>query len=121
MNQDQRIEFGLLVTHVIIGLNCRGHRRLARLIETEALRVMERSRENDDRTRDEMTEPAKPYIVDQAYYWRPIETAPLGSKIQLLTLGMAAVHGVVSERNRADYLGWTPLPNVPAFIKERTK
>lgn len=121
MNQDQRIEFGLLVTHVVIGLRCRGHRRLAGLIETEALRVMELSRENDDRTRDEMTEPAKPYIVDQAYFWRPIATAPLGSKIQLLTLGMVAVHGVVSERNRSDYLGWTPLPNVPDFIREMAR
>lgn len=31
--------------------------------------------------------------VDPDYYWRPIATAPLGAKLQLLTLGGVAVHG----------------------------
>ena len=64
-----------------------------------------------------MNEPAKPYIVDQAYFWRPVETAPIGRKVQLLTLGRVAVHGAITERSRADYLGWTPLPKIPEELR----
>ena len=57
--------------------------------------------------------------VDENYYWRPIETAPLGAKLQLLTQGGVAIHGKLNRRDRDEgfYLGWTPLPNRPEGMK----
>lgn len=62
---------------------------------------------------------AKGYVVDPEYYWRPIATAPLGAKIQLLQEGGVAIHGKLNARDRASghYRGWTPLPKVPEWMK----
>lgn len=64
---------------------------------------------------------AKEVAVDPGYYWRDIESAPLGVKLQLLTLGRVAIHGKLSlkEKQSGFYLGWTPLPKIPAEMKER--
>lgn len=59
----------------------------------------------------------KAYEVDQEYFWRPIAEAPLGRKIQLLNLGKVAIHGTLTEKDRKDYLGWTPLPKIPKGLE----
>jgi len=60
-------------------------------------------------------------VVDLDYYWRDIQTAPLGVKVQLLTSGGVAIHGKINRRDKEDnfYIGWTPLPKIPAFLKEK--
>ena len=57
----------------------------------------------------------KTAFVDDAYFWRPISDAPLGAKLQLLTEGGVAIHGVLTARDKASgfYVGWTPLPKRP--------
>ena len=61
----------------------------------------------------------KTAFVDDEYFWRPIGTAPLGAKLQLLTEGGVAIHGKLSLRDRdsGHYLGWTPLPKIPGELK----
>lgn len=61
----------------------------------------------------------KTAVVDHDYFWRPIADAPLGAKLQLLTEGGVAIHGKLTLRDRASghYLGWTPLPKIPASMK----
>ena len=61
----------------------------------------------------------KTAFVDDEYFWRPISTAPLGAKLQLLTQGGVAIHGKLNARDRASghYLGWTPLPKIPPEMK----
>ena len=50
-------------------------------------------------------------VVSQAYFWEPIETAPLGCKVQLKTIpGGIATYGEVTERNRKHFSAWAPLP-----------
>lgn len=58
-------------------------------------------------------------MVDDTYYWRPIDTAPLGEKLQLLTQGGVAIHGKLNRRDLTSghYLGWTPLPKIPEDMK----
>jgi len=58
---------------------------------------------------------AKDYVVDPDYYWRPIGTAPVGAKVQLLTAGGVAIHGRLSAKDIREgwYKGWTPLPKRP--------
>lgn len=48
--------------------------------------------------------------VDQDYYWQPMSTCPLGSKVQLLNPGGVAVYGKVSNKDIHNYTGWAPLP-----------
>lgn len=63
--------------------------------------------------------PAKDYVVDPEYFWRPIITAPLGVKVQLLTQGGVAIHGRLTLKDIKDgwYKGWTPLPKIPESMK----
>lgn len=50
-------------------------------------------------------------VVSQAYFWEPVETAPLGCKVQLKTIpGGIATYGEVTERNRKHFSDWAPLP-----------
>lgn len=50
-------------------------------------------------------------VVSRAYFWEPIETAPLGCKVQLKTIpGGIATYGEVTERNRKHFSDWAPLP-----------
>jgi hypothetical protein len=50
--------------------------------------------------------------VDHDYYWRPLETAPHGVKLQLLSIYGVASHGLLSPAIIEDgfWIGWTPLP-----------
>ena len=56
--------------------------------------------------------------VDQDYFWRPMESCPLSTKVQLLTLTGVAVYGAGS-RNNLSYLAWAPLPRVPDWLRQR--
>lgn len=61
----------------------------------------------------------KDYLVDPDYFWRPITEAPIGKKVQLLTAGGVAIHGILTLRDIRDgwYKGWTPLPKIPPSMK----
>lgn len=49
--------------------------------------------------------------VSPAYYWQPIDTCPLGVKVQLKTVpGGVATYGQVSSSNRKYFSHWAPLP-----------
>jgi len=52
--------------------------------------------------------------VDHDYYWRPLETAPHGVKLQLLSIYGVAAHGLLSPAIIEDgfWIGWTPLPKL---------
>ncbi len=54
--------------------------------------------------------------VDQDYYWRPLHTCPLSTKVQLLTEGGVAVYGQY-QPGVGGYLGWAPLPKKPEWMK----
>ena len=48
-------------------------------------------------------------VVDHNYYWQPIETCPIGAKVQLLTDGGIAVYGKLTPKSTG-FEGWAPLP-----------
>lgn len=50
--------------------------------------------------------------VDTTYYWQPLETAPHGVKLQLLSKYGVAVYGVLSATQVATgfWESWSPLP-----------
>jgi len=48
-------------------------------------------------------------VVDVDYYWQPIETCPIGAKVQLLTDTGVAVYGTLTPKSRG-FEGWAPLP-----------
>lgn len=54
--------------------------------------------------------------VDQDYYWQPMDTCPLGVKVQLLNAGGVAVYGQ-STGKPEHWRGWAPLPNKPEWMK----
>lgn len=56
-------------------------------------------------------------VVDPDYEWQPMETCPMGHKVQLLNLGGVAVYGTVSAKTLGDWKGWAPLPKVPEELK----
>jgi hypothetical protein len=47
--------------------------------------------------------------VSTETYWKPMSTAPLGVKIQVLNLGNVATFTVLSEKERGQWLGWYPM------------
>ena len=48
------------------------------------------------------------------YEWQPIETCPLGVKVQGKTLpGGVAVYTTVTAATRQHYSHWAPLPRTP--------
>jgi hypothetical protein len=51
--------------------------------------------------------------VDSDYYWRPMSSCPIGSKVQLLNLGGVAVYGKVTPRSIHEWKFWAPLPKIP--------
>ena len=57
--------------------------------------------------------------VDPDYYWRPMSTAPIGVKVQLLGAGGVATYGHYA-RGDTFWRGWAPLPKLPScgFIDE---
>lgn len=66
-----------------------------------------------------MTRPDKTRtaIVDEGYWFRPMDTCPLGHKVQLLNLGGVAVYGTVTSKTLGDWKAWAPIPNVPEELK----
>ena len=56
--------------------------------------------------------------VDQTYYWRAMDTCPLSTKVQLLSPGGVAIYGLYDGKSKT-WLGWAPLPKVPAEWKEK--
>jgi hypothetical protein len=47
------------------------------------------------------------------YFWLPMETCPLGVKVQLLNLGGVAVYGTYSgptRQGKEPWINWAPLP-----------
>lgn len=50
--------------------------------------------------------------VDQDYYWRKLDTAPSGVKVQLLSKFGVAVYGIVTPSALEDgfWIAWAPLP-----------
>lgn len=59
--------------------------------------------------RDEVTITAQNVAVDMGYYWREMESCPVGSKVQLLTAGGLPQYGRWDGKNPF-YVGWAPLP-----------
>lgn len=54
----------------------------------------------------------KSAAVDQEYFWRPMQTCPVSTKVQLLGRGGVAVYG--SWDGKSDWWrGWAPLPKRP--------
>lgn len=49
--------------------------------------------------------------VDPDYYWRPMSTCPVGSKVQLLNAGGVAVYGKWNGKDNF-WQGWAPLPKI---------
>lgn len=47
--------------------------------------------------------------VDQDYFWQPMSTCPLSTKVQLLGAGGVAVYSQYA-RGDAFWQGWAPLP-----------
>jgi hypothetical protein len=58
----------------------------------------------------------KTVAIDVGYFWQPLDTAPSGVKVQLLTKFGIAVYGQYRKGDR-DYVGWAPLPKIPDEIK----
>lgn len=57
--------------------------------------------------------------VDQDYYWQPIESCPVGVKVQLLGRSGVAVYG---HYHGGDwYIGWQALPKIPESMKGLVK
>lgn len=52
-------------------------------------------------------------VIDTEYFWQPIETAPRGVKIQLLSKYGVAVYGQASADDDGYYIMWAPLPKRP--------
>ena len=57
-------------------------------------------------------------IVDYEYFWRDMDSCPIGRKVQLLTTGEVAVHGSITNKTKGDFLGWTPLPKIPSWMRK---
>lgn len=63
-----------------------------------------------------MIDSTRTATVDPDYYWRPMRTCPIGSKVQLLNKGGVAAYGKWG--GKEDYwLGWAPLPTKPEWMK----
>ena len=60
----------------------------------------------------------KDAAVDLHYEWQPLDTAPLGVKVQLLTIGRIAVHGKLDNKNRGSFLAWAPCPRIPKWLDD---
>lgn len=58
----------------------------------------------------------KEAVVDPDYYWRSMDTCPLGSKVQLLNPGGVAAYGKWAGKEDC-WLGWAPLPKKPEWMR----
>lgn len=64
-----------------------------------------------------MLDSTKSASVDPDYFWRPMNTCPLGVKVQLLNDGGVAVHGKWAGKDD-QWRGWTPLPKIPGWMRD---
>ena len=56
--------------------------------------------------------------VSHDYFWLQIDgSTPRGVKLQLLTKHGVALHGPLKKGEEDNYLGWTPLPRRPSWMK----
>lgn len=55
--------------------------------------------------------------VDDAYFWQPLSTCPVGQKVQLLTQHGVAIYGTYNYHQIRHYLAWAPLPRKPDWLK----
>jgi len=53
--------------------------------------------------------------VDKDYFWRSLDTCPLGVKVQLLGAGGVAVYGHYT--GHAFWTHWAPLPKLKKEIE----
>jgi hypothetical protein len=56
--------------------------------------------------------------VSMTEEWEHMQLAPLGIKVQVLTIGKIATHGVLTKENLKDYKGWAPLPKEPPWMRD---
>lgn len=59
----------------------------------------------------------KTAAVDREYYWRPMTSCPVGSKVQLLGASGVAAYGKWSGKDNF-WRGWAPLPKVPDWMRD---
>lgn len=59
----------------------------------------------------------KAAVVDEEYFWRPMDSCPLSRKVQLLTDGGVAVYGLYDGKSKG-WMAWAPLPKVPKELKQ---
>jgi hypothetical protein len=55
--------------------------------------------------------------VDREYHWRPMSSCPRSVKLLLLGRGGVAVVGVWAGDGQDFWIGWSPLPTRPAWMK----
>jgi hypothetical protein len=56
--------------------------------------------------------------VDPNYFWQLIETCPTGERVQLLNRAGIASTGKMVGNKDGWWVGWAPLPKIPAEIKQ---
>jgi hypothetical protein len=53
-------------------------------------------------------------VVDHQRFWQPMETCPLGVKVNLLNpFGVAVSPGAITGKTRHSFAGWEPLAKIP--------
>lgn len=57
------------------------------------------------------TDSTRTAAVDPDYYWRPMSSCPVGSKVQLLGQGGVAAYGKWNGKDNF-WQGWAPLPKI---------
>jgi hypothetical protein len=57
------------------------------------------------------TDSTRTAAVDPDYYWRPMPSCPLGTKVQLLGQGGVAAYGKWNGKDNF-WMGWAPLPKI---------
>ena len=46
--------------------------------------------------------------VDSSYHWLKMDTCPIGTKVQVCSMGGIAMHTIWD--GKAEWAGWAPLP-----------
>ena len=55
----------------------------------------------------------KPVTTPDLFFTMDMATCPTGRKVIALNPGKVACFAVITNTNRADFIGWCPLPKVP--------
>lgn len=53
-------------------------------------------------------------------FWLPLKSAPIGVKVQGLTLGRVGCYTVFTKAalSSGDYIAWAPMPKEPEWLKD---